>query len=150
MEREVAWKKYDAEAKAELEALAASYIDFISQNKTERECAKSAIELAESFGYQPLETLITSGSTLKPGDKIWAHAQGKALMLIQLGSAPLERGLNILGAHIDSPRLDLKQNPLYESQGFAFLDTHYYGGIKKYQWLALPLAIHGVVAPSWR
>ncbi|MGN0039104.1 MAG: aminopeptidase [Coriobacteriales bacterium] len=146
MERKNAWKEYTAEQLAELEELAAGYIGFISDNKTERECAAAAIAQAEAAGYVPLERCIAEGRALKAGDKVWAHTHGKALILACLGSEPLEKGLNILGAHIDSPRLDLKQNPLYESHDLALLDTHYYGGIKKYQWVTIPLALHGVVA----
>jgi aspartyl aminopeptidase len=146
MERENAWKNYTDKQLDELESLSRAYIDFISENKTERECATSAIKLAQEAGYKSLSEAIEEGRTLKAGDKIWAHTHGKALILAHLGSEPLTEGFNILGAHIDSPRLDLKQNPLYESADFALLDTHYYGGIKKYQWVTLPLAIHGVVA----
>lgn len=146
MEREVAWKKYDEAQLAEMGALAADYIDFISDNKTERECAAASIELAEKAGYRSLDEAVRQGRALVPGDKVWACDHGKAVILVQLGRAPLAEGANILGAHIDSPRLDLKQNPLYESNGFAFLDTHYYGGIKHYQWVTLPLALHGVIA----
>lgn len=146
MEREVAWKSYDEKDMAQLQQLAADYIDFISRNKTERECAHAAVRLAQEAGYASLDEAISSKRALKPGDKLWAQAHGKALMLVHLGECPLSEGMNILGAHIDSPRLDLKQNPLYESNGFALLDTHYYGGIKNYQWVALPLALHGVVA----
>ena len=146
MEREVAWKKYSEQDAQGLEGLAAKYIEFIYQNKTERECATAAIAAAQCAGYISLEQAIRDGRALKPGDKVWAHTHGKALMLVQLGTKPLTEGLNILGAHIDSPRLDLKQNPLYESDGFTLLDTHYYGGIKNYQWVTLPLALHGVVA----
>ncbi len=146
MERPVAWKTYDHETLGKVEDLAQSYKAFISENKTERECVHSAIAQAKDAGYQSLEEAIQSGRSLQPGDKLWATAHGKALILVQLGQEPLERGMNILGAHIDSPRLDLKQNPLYESNGFVLLDTHYYGGIKNYQWVALPLALHGVVA----
>ena len=146
MERDVAWKKYDEAQSAELEKLAVSYIDFISTNKTERECAAAAIAQAEAAGYRSLDEAVSEGRALKPGDKVWATERGKAVILVQLGSAPLAEGANILGAHIDSPRLDVKQNPLYESNGFAFLDTHYYGGIKNYQWVTLPLALHGVMA----
>lgn len=146
MERDAAWKKYDEAQSAELEKLAGSYIDFISTNKTERECAAATIALAEEAGYRSLEEALNEGRALKPGDKVWASERGKAVILVQLGSAPLAEGANILGAHIDSPRLDVKQNPLYESNGFAFLDTHYYGGIKNYQWVTLPLALHGVIA----
>ena len=145
MERDVAWKKYDEADLEALEHLAAEYIDFISDNKTERECAASAVALAEEHGYLPLDQAVREGRALKAGDKVWAQAHGKALILAHLGQRPLEQGLNILGAHIDSPRLDLKQNPLYESNGFTLFDTHYYGGIKNYQWVTLPLALHGVI-----
>ena len=148
MERDVAWKKYDEADLEALEHLAAEYIDFISDNKTERECAASAVALAEEHGYLPLDQAVREGRTLKAGDKVWAQAHGKALILAHLGQKPLEQGLNILGAHIDSPRLDLKQNPLYESNGFTLFDTHYYGGIKNYQWVTLPLALHGVVVKT--
>ena len=146
MERENAWKAYTDAQLEELEALSRDYIDFISDNKTERECTQSAIELAEKAGYKPLAKAIESGQALKAGDKVWAHTHGKALILMALGTDRLEDGFNILGAHIDSPRLDLKQNPLFENTDLALLDTHYYGGIKKYQWVTLPLAIHGVIA----
>ena len=148
MEHESAWKKYDAEELAQVETLAADYIDFISENKTERECAASALALAKEAGYISLAEAVREGRALKPGDKVWACMRGKAVMLVQLGSLPLVEGMNILGAHIDSPRLDLKQNPLYESNDFALLDTHYYGGIKNYQWVTMPLALHGVVAKT--
>ena len=146
MERESAWKKYTEADVVALEALAEDYRKFISDNKTERECAASAIALAEAAGYKPLEKAIKSGKKLKAGDKVWASMQGKAIVLAYIGKRPLAEGLNILGAHIDSPRLDIKQNPLYESSDLALLDTHYYGGIKTYQWVTLPLALHGVVA----
>lgn len=146
MEREVAWKKYDEAALAELGKLGADYIEFISKNKTERECAAAAVELAEKAGYRSLEDAVREGRMLAPGDKLWASERDKAVVLVQVGRAPFVNGCNILGAHIDSPRLDIKQNPLYENSGFAFLDTHYYGGIKHYQWVTLPLALHGVIA----
>ena len=148
MEREVAWKKYTAADNDALEALAADYIDFISANKTERECAAAAIAAAEDAGYDSLADCIAASTPVGPGSKLWACAQGKAVVLVHVGAAPLSEGLNILGAHIDSPRLDIKQNPLYEANDFALLDTHYYGGIKNYQWTALPLALHGVVATT--
>ena len=148
MEREVAWKKYDEAASAEVEALAADYINFISDNKTERECAAAAIAAAEDAGYDSLADCIAAGTPVGPGSKLWACAQGKAVILVHVGAAPISEGMNILGAHIDSPRLDIKQNPLYETNDFALLDTHYYGGIKNYQWTALPLALHGVVAKT--
>ena len=146
MEREIAWKKYDDAELARVRALADDYIEFISANKTERECAAAAIALAEQAGYVSLDEAVRANKPLEPGSKVWASARGKAVMLVQVGTAPLSEGVNILGAHIDSPRLDVKQNPLYESNGFAFLDTHYYGGIKNYQWVTLPLALHGVIA----
>lgn len=148
MEREVAWKKYDEASLDELEALAVDYIDFISENKTERECAAAAIAAAEDAGYDSLADCIAAGTPVGPGSKLWACAQGKAVILVHVGAAPISEGMNILGAHIDSPRLDIKQNPLYEANDFALLDTHYYGGIKNYQWTALPLALHGVVAKT--
>ena len=148
MEHDVAWKKYDEADLEALEQLAAEYIDFISDNKTERECAAAAIALAEERGYRPLDEAVREGRALRAGDKVWAQAHGKALILAHLGSAPLAEGFNILGAHIDSPRLDLKQNPFSESNGLAHLDTHYYGGIKNYQWVTLPLALHGVIAKT--
>ena len=148
MERETAWKKYDKAALAELETLAADYIDFISDNKTERECAAAAIAAAEDAGYDSLADCIAADTPVGPGSKLWACAQGKAVILVHVGAAPMSEGMNVLGAHIDSPRLDIKQNPLYETSDFALLDTHYYGGIKNYQWTALPLALHGVVAKT--
>lgn len=148
MEREVAWKKYDEASLDELEALAVDYIDFISENKTERECAAATIAAAEDAGYDSLADCIAAGTPVGPGSKLWACAQGKAVILVHVGAAPISEGMNILGAHIDSPRLDIKQNPLYETSDFALLDTHYYGGIKNYQWTALPLALHGVVAKT--
>ncbi|CAK7025218.1 MAG: putative M18 family aminopeptidase 1 [Paraeggerthella hongkongensis] len=148
MEHETAWKKYDEADLEALEHLAAEYIDFISENKTERACAATAVTMAEAAGYRPLAAAVSEGRTLKSGDKVWALAHGKALILVQLGAGSLTAGLNILGAHIDSPRLDVKQNPLYEANDFALLDTHYYGGIKHYQWVTLPLALHGVVAKT--
>ncbi|WP_080800117.1 aminopeptidase [Arabiibacter massiliensis] len=148
MERDVAWRKYDEADLEALEQLAAEYIDFISDNKTERECAAAAIAQAEEHGYRPLDEAVRDGRALAAGDKVWALAHGKALILAHIGRRPLAEGLNILGAHIDSPRLDLKQNPFSEANGLAHLDTHYYGGIKAYQWVTLPLALHGVVAKT--
>ena len=148
MEHDVAWKKYNEADLEALEQLTAEYIDFISDNKTERECAAAAIALAEERGYRPLDEAVREGRALRAGDKVWAQAHGKALILAHLGSAPLAEGFNILGAHLDSPRLDLKQNPFSESNGLAHLDTHYYGGIKNYQWVTLPLALHGVIAKT--
>ena len=119
-----------------------NYIDFISENKTERECVKSTIRLAEKAGYRNIEDY----ETLRAGDKVYMPVYGKSIVLFELGTNPIEEGMNILCAHIDSPRLDLKMKPLYEKNGVVYLNTHYYGGIKKYQWVTMPLAIHGVIA----
>lgn len=146
METSSAWMKYDASDEERLEELAARYRGFISECKTERECVSRAISDAQAKGYVPLEGMVAAGRALRPGDKVWATSHGKALVLMHVGEAPFEQGMNILGAHVDSPRLDVKQNPLYEKDGLALLDTHYYGGIKNYQWVAMPLALHGVVA----
>ena len=148
MERKNAWEGYSADQLEELDGLASRYIDYISDNKTERRCFAAAVKQAEAAGYEPLENVVREGRTLEAGSKVWAGVHGKSLILAHIGTEPLEAGLNILGAHIDSPRLDLKQNPVYENNGFAFLDTHYYGGIKHYQWVTLPLALHGVVAKT--
>lgn len=146
MERPNAWKDYTAEQLDELHDLCEGYKAYISDNKTERECCAAAVSLAEEAGYVDLAAKIAAGEALKPGDKVYAVNRGKALMLVNMGTDPLEQGVNILGAHIDSPRLDVKQNPLEEKNDLLTLDTHYYGGIKKYQWVTVPLAIHGVVA----
>ncbi|MFD0703851.1 aminopeptidase [Slackia equolifaciens] len=146
MEHPNAWNSYDDAALSELESLAQDYRRFISENKTERECAATAIAMAREAGYISLDEARAAGRTLAAGDKVYAESYGKTLILAHIGTRPLEDGLNILGAHIDSPRLDIKQNPLYESGDLALLDTHYYGGVKKYQWVTLPLAIHGVIA----
>lgn len=146
MEHPNAWNSYDDAALSELESLAQDYRRFISENKTERECAATAIAMAREAGYVSLDEARAAGRTLAAGDKVYAESYGKTLILAHIGTRPLEDGLNILGAHIDSPRLDIKQNPLYESGDLALLDTHYYGGVKKYQWVTLPLAIHGVIA----
>ena len=145
MERPNAWKNYDDAAVAELEQLCGDYRTFISKNKTERECVVAGVAAAREAGYISLEEAAALGRELKAGDKVYATCHNKTLMLVNLGTKPLEEGVNILGAHIDSPRLDLKQNPLYEAGDMAYLDTHYYGGVKAYHWVATPLAIHGVV-----
>ncbi len=145
MKTENAWEKYTKTQLEEVDALSKSYRAFLNHGKTERECVKQIVERAKEAGYKELSELIKEGKTCKPGDKVYAVNMEKAVILFQVGSEPLENGMNILGAHIDSPRLDVKQNPLYEDGDFAFLDTHYYGGIKKYQWVTIPLAIHGVV-----
>lgn len=145
MKTENAWEKYTKTQLEEVDALSRAYRAFLNHGKTERECVKQIVERAKEAGYKELSELIKEGKTCKPGDKVYAVNMEKAVILFKVGSEPLENGMNILGAHIDSPRLDVKQNPLYEDGDFAFLDTHYYGGIKKYQWVTIPLAIHGVV-----
>lgn len=145
MKTENAWEKYTKTQLEEVDALSRAYRAFLNHGKTERECVKQIVERAKEAGYKELSELIKEGKTCKPGDKVYAVNMEKTVILFQVGSEPLENGMNILGAHIDSPRLDVKQNPLYEDGDFAFLDTHYYGGIKKYQWVTIPLAIHGVV-----
>ncbi|MFQ9194074.1 MAG: aminopeptidase [Candidatus Gastranaerophilaceae bacterium] len=145
MERENAWKKYSEEQVAELEEVSAAYRKFLDKGKTERECVKEIVKLAQKAGYKDIEKIISKDKRLKAGDKVYAVNMKKSVALFQIGKTPMEQGMNILGAHIDSPRLDVKQNPLYEDTDFAYMDTHYYGGIKKYQWVALPLAIHGVI-----
>ena len=145
MERPNAWLDYTQEQLADLDRVCEGYKRFISDNKIEREVCAASIEQARAAGYRDLEELVAQGVALAPGDKVYASNHGKGVLLVQLGTEPLENGLNILGAHIDSPRLDVKQNPLDEKNELVTLDTHYYGGIKKYQWVAIPLAIHGVV-----
>ena len=145
MERPCAWKKYTPQQIEELEELCRGYKHFLSENKTERLCVKAGIKMAEEAGYVNLETVIAEGRALKAGDKVYAANHGKDLMLVNLGTAPLEQGFNILGAHVDSPRLDLKQNPAFEAGDMAYLDTHYYGGVKSYHWVASPLALVGVI-----
>ena len=145
MERPNAWLDYTKEQLADLDRVCEGYKRFISDNKIEREVCAASIEQARAAGYRDLEELVAQGVALAPGDKVYASNHGKGVLLVQLGTEPLENGLNILGAHIDSPRLDVKQNPLDEKNELVTLDTHYYGGIKKYQWVAIPLAIHGVV-----
>lgn len=145
MERKNAWKDYSEKDLKELENLCKGYCDFLSGCKTERECTKEIIRLAKEKGYISLESVIADGKPLKEGDKIYAVCMNKSVALFNIGKNALETGMNILGAHIDSPRIDIKQNPLYEESDLAYFDTHYYGGIKKYQWVTMPLAIHGVV-----
>lgn len=144
VENKNTWLAYkDADLK-KVDNFNKKYMDFISECKTERECAKETIELAKKAGYIDLKDAIKQKKKLKPFDKIYADNYGKSIILVNIGKQGIEAGLNILGAHIDSPRLDIKQNPLFEDTEFAYLDTHYYGGIKKYQWLTIPLALHGV------
>ena len=146
MERKNAWVKYpQGEKRNEVFAFAEDYRKFISECKTERECTTYIYDLAKEAGFIDLDEAIAAGTALKAGDKVMANNMGKGLALFVMGKKSLEEGMSILGAHIDSPRLDLKQDPLYENTDFALLDTHYYGGIKKYQWVTLPLAIHGII-----
>ncbi|OCB01185.1 MULTISPECIES: aminopeptidase [Clostridium] len=141
-----AWNKYDEKEVQSIFEFCEGYKNFMSKCKTERECVKEVLRLAKAEGYEDIEEIIKNNKQLKSGDKVFANNKGKAVALFIVGSESIEKGLKILGAHIDSPRLDLKQNPLYEDSELALLDTHYYGGIKKYQWVTLPLALHGVVA----
>lgn len=146
MERKNVWNSYDEAQLNALESLAKDYRAFLDVGKTERECVTEAVRLAEAAGYRDLDHVIAAGETLQAGDKVYAVNMKKTLALFIVGRENMEKGMRILGAHIDSPRLDLKQNPLYEDTEMALLDTHYYGGIKKYQWVTVPLALHGVVA----
>jgi aspartyl aminopeptidase len=141
-----AWSKYTEQEVQDIFKFCEGYKSFMSNCKTERECVKEVIRLAKAEGYKDIEEVIKSNQRLQPGDKIFANNKGKAIALFIIGNESMDKGLKILGAHIDSPRLDLKQNPLYEDSELALFETHYYGGIKKYQWVTLPLALHGVVA----
>lgn len=139
------WDKYIGEKREELFEFCRGYIDYISLCKTERECVHTSINMAEALGYKNLQDIINNNETLKAGDKVYLKNKDKALALFLIGNEPMEKGLRIIGSHVDSPRLDLKQNPLYEDTDLAMMETHYYGGVKKYQWVTLPLALHGVV-----
>lgn len=145
MEQKNTWETYSAKQLKEVDAFAREYMDFLDNGKTERECIDQIVNTLEDAGYQELSSRIKDGKKIKAGDKIYSVWMNKSIVFFQMGREKMENGLNILGAHIDSPRLDVKQNPLYEDGGFAYLDTHYYGGVKKYQWVTIPLAIHGVV-----
>ena len=144
MNRKNIWTTYNATQLKAVDKFADEYKNFLDNSKTEREAIDTIVNEIEAAGYKELNTLIGGKTKLKKGDKVYSVWMNKSIVMFQLGSEPLEQGLNILGAHIDSPRIDVKQNPLYEDGGFAYLDTHYYGGIKKYQFVAMPLAIHGV------
>lgn len=135
------WEKYKDNLNEVME-YNEGYKDYISKNKTERACVKDSIRLAKEKGFKPLDSF----ETLKPGDKVYVNNRDKNIALFVIGNKPLTEGMRILGAHLDSPRMDLKQNPLYESEGFVLADTHYYGGVKKYQWVTIPLSLYGVVA----
>ena len=145
MERRNAWLSYEEADEKALEKLAKDYRAFLDAGKTERECVTELTKEAEAAGYVSLEKKIASGEKIQAGDKIYAVGMKKIMAMFHIGQEPIEKGMNILGAHIDSPRLDIKQNPLYEDSDLAYLDTHYYGGVKKYHWVAIPLAIHGVI-----
>ena len=140
-----AWLKYDENGKQEVFNFCEGYKNYLSVGKTERECIHEAIRLAEEKGYRNLNEIIKNNETLKFGDKVYSNNKDKSLALYLIGKDSIENGMRIIGSHVDSPRLDLKQNPLYEDSDLALMDTHYYGGVKKYQWVALPLALHGIV-----
>ena len=139
------WNQYSEKRLEKLEVFTKEYLSFLDNGKTERECIDTIVNEIEKEGYLELEKAISSGMKLSKGDKVYSVCMNKAIVMYHIGEEPLEKGMNILGAHIDSPRLDIKQNPLYEDSEIAYLDTHYYGGIKKYQWVTIPLAMHGVM-----
>lgn len=145
MERKNVWNLYTESQLKELDEVNNLYKNMLDKGKTERECVNITVEMAKKHGYKDLNDIIKNNETIKTGDKLYSVCMGKTIVLYKIGEEPIENGMNILGAHIDSPRIDVKQNPLYEDTELAFFDTHYYGGIKKYQWVTLPLAIHGVV-----
>lgn len=140
-----AWLKYSGNKSNDIFNFCEGYKSYMTLSKTERESVKEAIKLAEKKGYRNLKDIITNNEVLKPGDKIYMNNMDKTLVLFLIGELPLDNGMRIIGSHVDSPRLDLKQNPLYEDGELALMDTHYYGGVKKYQWVTIPLALHGVV-----
>jgi len=145
MVRKNAWTTYDKKQINELEKVSKGYLKFLDNGKTERECVKEIIKMAKEYGYMDLKDVIKNNKKLEAGDKVYNVCMNKTVAMFNICSTKLNKGMNILGAHVDSPRMDVKQNPLYENGDFAYLDTHYYGGIKKYQWVAIPLALHGVV-----
>ncbi len=145
MENRNLWNRYDADQLHKMEEVANWYKICLDSGKTERECVRISVDMAEKAGFRPLSEYIAENKKPEPGSKIYAVYNEKTLALYHIGKESIEKGMNILGAHIDSPRIDVKQNPLYERNGFAYFDTHYYGGIKKYQWVTVPLSLHGVV-----
>ena len=145
MYRKNAWENLAEDEKEQLSAFAKDYMAFLNNGKTERECVAEGVRQAEAKGFKNLMDVVKNGETLKAGDRVYRAWMNKDIMLFIIGEKPMECGMNILGAHIDSPRIDIKQNPLYEDEHLAYLDTHYYGGIKKYQWTAIPLALHGTI-----
>ena len=148
MEKKNVWKEYDEKKLNETEKYAKDYCDFLNHGKTERECCDEIVNRIEKEGYIELQDLINHNKKLKMGDKVYSVCMNKSVIMFQIGESPLTDGLNILGAHIDSPRIDLKQCPLYEDSELALFKTHYYGGVKKYQWTTIPLSIHGVMIKS--
>lgn len=146
MKKDNLWISYTKEDRKKVDEVCERYKKCLNQGKTERECVAAAVEMAEEKGYKELYRVIENGDPVKAGDKLYAVQMDKSVVFFQVGKKLLSEGMNILGAHIDSPRIDVKQNPLYEKDGFAYFDTHYYGGIKKYQWTTIPMAIHGVIA----
>jgi len=145
MERKNIWEFYNEKQLKEIETFTKGYRDFLDKGKTERECVDVTVNMIEAAGYRELSKLVEKGTKLKAGDKVYNVLMNKMIIMFIIGEDKLSKGMNILGAHIDSPRLDIKQNPLYEEDGIAYLDTHYYGGVKKYQWVTIPLALHGVM-----
>lgn len=145
MERKSVWSSYSAKQIKELETICGEYREFLDHGKTERECVDTIVNKIEEAGYRELAAVQKNNAPLKAGDKVYSVCMNKSVIMFQIGEKNIAEGMNILGAHIDSPRMDVKQNPLYEDGGFAYLDTHYYGGVKKYQWVTLPLALHGVI-----
>lgn len=145
MERKNVWTTYGEAQLKELHEINEKYKECLDRGKTERECVRVSVELAKAAGYRDIKEVLAEGKPLRQGDKVYAVCMDKMIALFNMGRQPISAGMNILGAHIDSPRIDIKQNPLYENDDFAYLDTHYYGGIKKYQWVAGPMALHGVV-----
>ena len=145
MEKKNAWLSYTAKELKDLEKLNNAYKTFITESKTERLSVENTVKMAKENGYKDLEDVLQNGEKIWPGDKIYAVGMKKTVAFFHIGKKPLTEGMNILGAHIDSPRMDVKQVPLYEDTEFAYLDTHYYGGIKKYQWVTIPLALYGVI-----
>ncbi len=145
MEKKNTWETYNNKQLKEVDAFADEYRKFLDEGKTERECVDYIVNAVEKKGYRELQDVIKKGEKLSTGDKVYAVCMNKSVVMFRIGKKPMAEGMNILGAHIDSPRLDVKQNPLYEEGGFAYLDTHYYGGVKKYQWVTIPLSLHGVI-----
>ena len=145
MEFKNTWETYTEKQLKETDLFCADYMNFLDQGKTERECVDVIVNEIESKGYREVNKIIAENGKITQGDKVYAVCMDKTVAMYHIGQNPMVEGMNILGAHIDSPRLDIKQNPLYEDNGIAYLDTHYYGGIKKYQWVTIPLSLHGVV-----